>query len=83
MATCAKGLLNGTCVGTDDNGKCEVNPDKDCGWYLIYHRLKELGRLEDYAVPLPTRDYSLQDIPNSLRRTIWWGLEVPEQDGPL
>ena len=42
---CAKGLVNGPCGGTN-HGKCEVNPDADCAWTLIYNRLKKLGRLD-------------------------------------
>jgi len=78
VATCSKSLLNGTCGGTDE-GKCEVSQEKDCGWYLIYKRLQALGRLADYASPTPPRDYALGDIPDALRRTIWWGLEVPDE----
>ena len=47
IARCAKGLINGTCGGTKE-GKCEVNKDLDCAWYLIYKRLEELGRLDQY-----------------------------------
>ncbi|NOZ87625.1 MAG: hypothetical protein GXP49_15480 [Deltaproteobacteria bacterium] len=42
---CAKGLVNGPCGGTN-HGKCEVNPETDCAWTLIYRRLEKLGRLE-------------------------------------
>jgi hypothetical protein len=45
LTLCAKGLLNGPCGGAE-NGKCEVDPDRDCGWILIYDRLKKLGRLD-------------------------------------
>ena len=44
VTACHKGLVNGPCGGTN-NGKCEIDPDKDCAWTLIYNRLKELGRL--------------------------------------
>ena len=46
LTQCAKGLLNGPCGGTRENGKCEVDPEKDCAWYLIYKRLKETGEIE-------------------------------------
>jgi hypothetical protein len=42
---CTKGLLNGPCGGTND-GKCEVDPGKDCAWTLIYKRLDKLGKLD-------------------------------------
>ncbi|HID05987.1 MAG TPA: 5,10-methylenetetrahydrofolate reductase, partial [Armatimonadetes bacterium] len=45
VTLCAKSLLNGPCGGTND-GKCEVDPTLDCGWYLIYERLKRLKRLD-------------------------------------
>jgi ferredoxin len=46
ITTCAKSLMNGPCGGMVD-GKCEVGGyEKDCGWILIYNRLKELGRLD-------------------------------------
>jgi hypothetical protein len=45
IARCAKGLLNGPCGGAT-NGKCEVDPEKDCAWYLIIKRLEKLGKLD-------------------------------------
>ncbi len=42
---CAKGLVNGPCGGTN-HGKCEVNPETDCAWTLIYNRLKKQDRLD-------------------------------------
>lgn len=50
VTRCPKGLLNGPCGGCVE-GKCEVTLDgekHDCAWYLIYRRLKDLGRLEDF-----------------------------------
>jgi hypothetical protein len=45
VTSCHKGLVNGPCGGTN-NGKCEIDPEKDCAWTLIYNRLKELDRLD-------------------------------------
>ena len=42
ITRCAKHLLNGPCGGSRD-GKCEVNPDLDCAWQLIYDRARRLG----------------------------------------
>ena len=78
ITTCSKSLVNGACGGTD-NGKCEVSRDKDCGWYLIYERLKELGRLDDLKRMNPSRDHALRDIPNDRRATMLWALEVEEK----
>ena len=46
VVRCAKGLLNGPCGGTRKGGKCEVDPEKDCAWVLIYNMLKKQGRLD-------------------------------------
>ncbi|MFX1396401.1 MAG: methylenetetrahydrofolate reductase C-terminal domain-containing protein [Promethearchaeota archaeon] len=49
ITTCAKSLMNGPCGGMV-KGMCEVgNYEKDCGWVLIYNRLKELGRLDLFS----------------------------------
>ena len=45
LTACHKGLLNGPCGGTN-NGKCEVDKEKDCAWTLIYQRLEEQDRLD-------------------------------------
>lgn len=53
IARCSKSLLNGPCGGSS-NGKCEIDSSVDCGWQLIYDRLKvrgELWRLEEVVEP--------------------------------
>ncbi len=45
MTLCSKQLLNGPCGGAE-NGFCEVDKERPCGWIMIYERLKKLGRLE-------------------------------------
>jgi hypothetical protein len=45
LTLCSKQLLNGPCGGAE-NGKCEVDAERDCGWVLIYERLKKLGRMD-------------------------------------
>ena len=42
LTRCSKALLSGPCGGARD-GMCEVSPDLECGWQLIYDRLKALG----------------------------------------
>ncbi len=56
VTRCAKGLLNGACGGAS-NGKCELNPEKDCAWELIYQRLERLGKLDRIKELRPPRDY--------------------------
>ena len=56
ISRCSKRMLNGPCGGSE-NGKCEVSPDTDCGWHLIYERLKELGQLDFFAEPTDPKDW--------------------------
>ena len=42
ITRCAKRLFNGPCGGSRE-GKCEVRPELECGWQLIYDRAKSLG----------------------------------------
>ena len=60
LTACNKGLLNGPCGGTN-NGKCEVDKEKDCAFTLIYRRLKEQGRLDLMRKYHPPRNY--QTVP--------------------
>jgi len=59
VTRCTKGLLNGACGGSK-NDKCELNPEKDCAWILIYERLKKQGKLEFLKEFRPPRDYQLR-----------------------
>lgn len=64
ITLCSKSLLNGPCGGTN-KGKCEVDPDKDCGWTLIYNRLKELEQLHKMKQAKKPKDYSKSIRPRS------------------
>ncbi|WP_028322276.1 methylenetetrahydrofolate reductase C-terminal domain-containing protein [Desulfatiglans anilini] len=57
ISRCAKRLLNGPCGGSS-KGKCEISKDVPCAWQLIIDRLKELGRLDDYEILAPIKDWS-------------------------
>jgi len=57
IARCAKNLLNGPCGGSQ-RGKCEVNPETDCAWQLIYDRLGRLGQLERLDALMAPKDWS-------------------------
>jgi ferredoxin len=57
ITRCSKGLLNGPCGGYR-NGKCEVDPGVDCGWLLIYERLRTLGELERMREITGPKDWS-------------------------
>ena len=57
ITACSKSLVNGQCGGAKD-GKCEVDPDMECGWERIYRRLKQLGRLDLLKCPVQIRNYA-------------------------
>jgi hypothetical protein len=57
ISRCAKRLFNGPCGGSAA-GKCEVNKEIECGWQLIIDRLESLGKLDEYEVISPIKDWS-------------------------
>lgn len=57
VARCSKSLFNGPCGGSK-GGKCEIDSQVECGWQLIYDRLKELGQLDKLEIVLPIKDWS-------------------------
>jgi len=59
VTRCAKGLLNGACGGAR-NGKCEMNPAKDCAWELIFQRLAKQDKLDLIREFRPPRNYQLK-----------------------
>ena len=68
VTLCHKGLVNGPCGGTN-NGKCEVDKEKDCAWTLIYERLKEQGRLDLMRKYQPPRNFQVAPRPRTVK--IW------------
>ena len=58
LTACSKSLVNGQCGGAK-NGKCEVDPDMDCGWERIYQKLKAVGRLDALKCPIQIRNYAV------------------------
>ena len=65
ITRCSKGLLNGPCGGAED-GKCEVDPERDCAWVLIIERLNKLGRLDKLQEITPPKDWSQMGRPRKL-----------------
>ena len=57
LTACSKSLVNGQCGGAK-NGKCEVDPNMECGWERIYQRLKAVGRLDALKYPVQIRNYA-------------------------
>ena len=60
LTACSKSLVNGQCGGAK-NGKCEVDPNMECGWERIYQKLKKLGRLDAMKCPVQIRNYATDD----------------------
>jgi len=60
LTACSKSLVNGQCGGAK-NGKCEVDPNMECGWERIYQRLKKVGRLDALKCPVQLRNYATDD----------------------
>ena len=60
LTACSKSLVNGQCGGAK-NGKCEVDPDMECGWERIYQKLKAIGRLDALKCPIQIRNYATDD----------------------
>ena len=60
ITACSKSLVNGQCGGAKD-GKCEVDPNMECGWEHIYRRLAQLGRLDVLKCPVQVRNYATDD----------------------
>jgi len=57
VARCSKSHFNGPCGGSGD-GKCEINKETECGWQLIYERMKRIGQLGRLTELEDIRDWS-------------------------
>ena len=73
VTRCAKGLLNGPCGGSK-GGKCEIDPEKDCGWALIYKKMETLGKLDKMRDYQPAKDQSSRHTP----RQFTWPKNTPQ-----
>jgi hypothetical protein len=65
VTRCAKSLLNGPCGGSQ-NGKCEVDPNKDCAWALIIEHLDKMGRLHVLEEIQPAKDHQAVARPGKI-----------------
>ena len=63
LTACSKSLVNGQCGGAK-NGKCEVDPNMECGWERIIRRLKAVGREDVLKCPVQVRNYATDDLVN-------------------
>ncbi len=60
ITACSKSLVNGQCGGAKD-GKCEVDPNMECGWERIYRKLEKLGRLDAMKCAVQLRNYATDE----------------------
>ena len=61
ITACSKSLINGQCGGAKD-GKCEVDPNMECGWERIQRRLAQVGRLDVLkGASVQLRNYATDD----------------------
>jgi hypothetical protein len=56
VTLCPKGLSNGPCGGYED-GKCEVNRERDCAWVAIYERMEALGQGDQFKAIRAPKDW--------------------------
>lgn len=65
VTLCPKSLLNGPCGGVNQ-GKCEVDNQKDCAWVLIYKELEKKKKLESLKEIRKPRDFKKSARPHKL-----------------
>jgi hypothetical protein len=74
LTACTKSLTNGACGGAS-NGKCELAPEKDCGWEQIYERLKRNNQLDKLRRFIPPKSWDKMAPDPKIRATARWALE--------
>jgi len=79
LTACTKSLVSGACGGAN-HGKCEISPDRDCGWELIYNRLKARGQLERLADIMKPLDHKKIMPRPEMMSTPRYALEQPEKE---
>ena len=71
---CTKELINGPCGGAKD-GKCEIDPEKDCGWVLIYERLKKINKLDILKEIQSPRDFKKMEPAKKIKEQIFFNID--------
>lgn len=79
LTACTKGLTSGQCGGAS-HGKCEISPDRDCGWELIYNRLKALNQTDKLKQFIAPKDYSKMTPDVAMMSTSTWALEQTDEE---
>ncbi len=72
VTRCSKGVLNGPCGGTREDGDCELADGISCAWHDIYDRLKGQGRLSQMLIVRPPMEW----VDRGVRTLIQKGYEA-------
>lgn len=67
VTRCSKGLLNGPCGGSKD-GKCEADKERNCGWQMIYDKLKKRNKLDNIKKYWRPKNYRLSMRPQKISK---------------
>ena len=67
ITLCPKGLMNGPCGGYED-GKCEVDRERDCDWVAIYERMETLGQQKRFTVIHEPKDWRADRHPGFVNK---------------
>ncbi len=77
ITNCSKSMVNGPCGGTTSEGKCEVDRQRDCGWYRIYMRLKDLRALDQMKKIAPPKKHGNYLPSYAVMTGEHWAVDVP------
>jgi len=69
VARCAKSLMNGPCGGYE-NGRCEVDRERDCAWVAIYERMEALGQRKRFMVIHEPKDWREDRHPGFINKRV-------------
>lgn len=67
VTLCPKGLMNGPCGGYEE-GKCEVDRERDCAWVAIYERMEALGQRERFSVIHSPKNWRAASHPGTVNK---------------
>jgi len=67
ITLCPKGLMNGPCGGYED-GKCEVDRERDCAWVAIYERMEAQGERERFLTIHEPKDWREDGHPGLINK---------------
>jgi len=77
ITRCSKQLMNGPCGGTDTGGRCEVDKEIPCAWYLIWERMEKLGIQDELMELRPPKDWSTSRD-GGVRKIVRMDLKKPD-----